>query len=138
MNSPMLGLDIGLHRTGVALSENGLIATPLATLTWQLPHSHALISQIIDLVRQYSINTIVVGLPYGEHDEETLQASKTTAIVQQLESALRKASLTAEIVTLNEFYTTQDASLYFPDADLDAAAAALILQDYLEQLGESR
>ena len=133
----MLGLDIGLRRTGVALSESGLIAEPLTTIEWQLPHSHALIAAILDLVQKYSICTVVVGVPYGSQNETTLQATKTLAIIQQLEGALKKSSLPVEVVQNNEYSSSQDASVLYPEVDRDAAAAALILQDYLEQAGES-
>lgn len=137
MNSPILGLDIGLRRTGVALSESGLIAQPLTTVESHVPHATNLIVSIIDLVRQHSIRSIVVGMPYGEGNEETLQSGKTLAILQQLEAALRKADLSVEVIQSNEFHSTQDAQSYFPDADKDAAAAAIILQDYLEQSGNA-
>jgi len=134
MNSPILGLDIGLHRTGVALSESGLIAEPLTTIEWQLPHSHTLISSLLELIRRYTINTVVIGLPLSENNGTTNQAQKTAHLIQQLEAAIRKAGLHVEIITLNEFHSTQDAAVYFPDVDKDAAAAAVILQNYLESV----
>jgi putative Holliday junction resolvase len=137
MNSPMLGLDIGLRRTGVALSESGLIAEPLKTIEWHLPHAHTLITEIIELIRQYQVRTVVVGIPYGEHDEVTSQAFKTTGIIQQLEAAIKRENLTAQVVHNNEYNSSQDADALFPGVERDAAAAALILQDYLEQIGES-
>jgi len=136
MNSPILGLDIGLHRTGVALSESGLIAEPLTTIEWHLPHSHQLIAELLELIRRHGVNTIVIGMPLSEDNTLTNQAKKTEGIVQQLEAGIRKANLHVAVVTLNEFHSTQDAAVYFPDTDKDAAAAALILQDYLEQSGE--
>ncbi|HSI21137.1 MAG TPA: Holliday junction resolvase RuvX [Verrucomicrobiae bacterium] len=135
MAAPYLGLDIGLHRTGIALSESGLIAQPLTTVEWKLPHSQPLVEAIIALINQYEIATIVVGMPLGEEGENTAQALKTAHLLDHLREGIKTAGLTTEVVEVNEFHSTQDALAQFPDVDKDAAAAAVILQDYLEQNG---
>lgn len=137
MSSPLLGLDIGLHRTGVALSESGLIAQPLTTLEWSYPHVHQLAAQLQELVLRHNIRTLIIGVPYSEDNSSNQQSDKTELIIQQLEASLRRSGNHLTIVRLTEFHSSQDAAELFPDSDRDAAAAAVILQDYLEQHGES-
>lgn len=137
MNSPLLALDIGLRRTGVALSESGLLAQPLTTIEWQPPHATTLVNEIIQLVHKYEIRTVVVGIPYDADGDMTGQALKTEHILNQLESAIRQHKLPAEIERSSEYHSTLDARHLFPDSDKDAAAAAVILQDYIEQHGDS-
>lgn len=135
MNSPILALDIGLRRTGVALSESGFLAQPLGVIEWTPPHSHALVEGIIEHLRRYEVKTLVIGVPLNEDEEPTEQAARTLAILAQIEDAVRAAALPVSIVPLNEYGSTIDGKTYFPDADKDSAAAALILQEYLEQQG---
>ena len=137
MNSPLLGLDIGLRRTGVALSESGLIAQPLKTIEWQPPHAASLIAEIMNLVKHYQVQTLVVGVPYDDEGEVTGQAVKTERLIHQIEVEIRQQSLSATIERFNEYHSTLDARQLFPGEDKDAAAAAVILQDYIEQNGDS-
>jgi RNase H-fold protein (predicted Holliday junction resolvase) len=85
-------------------------------------------------VKDYEIMTIVVGAPLGEADEATAQATKTAAIVDSLTAALPDG---VNIVQVNEFASTQEAQERFPDVDKDAGAAAIILERYLETLGDA-
>lgn len=135
MNSPLLALDIGLKRTGVALSESGLIAQPLGVIEWQLPHANNLIKPILDYLREYEVRTLVVGIPFTQDEQLTSQALKTEHIVTQLEEEIQKEKLSVDIVRVNEFSSTQDGLAAYPGTDKDAAAATLLLQDYLEQNG---
>jgi putative transcription antitermination factor YqgF len=133
MNSPILALDIGLRRTGVALSESGLLAKPLDTIEWQPPHAHRLIEAIIQLIEQYEVQTLIVGIPLTEESETTEQAQKTAALVIQIQAALQEKQRVVDIIEVNEYHSTKDAAVLFPDLDKDAAAALLLLQEQLEE-----
>ncbi len=133
--APYLGLDIGLKRTGVAISESGIAAEPLTTIEWNQPQGNILVEQLVQLVLYYKVNTIIAGLPLGIEDDVTDQSCKTTRVINQLKTALSKQALLVQIITINEFNTTQDAVAKYPKVDKDAAAAAIILQDYLELQG---
>lgn len=128
--APYLGLDIGLRRTGVALSDSGLVVRPLTVIEWEPPHRHSLIEELVTLVKQYEIRTIVAGLPL-DNGAPTAQSVKTVSIIDELRVALGP---TVEIVTVDESYTTAEALEHYPEVDKDAAAAAIILQNYLDLL----
>lgn len=127
--APYLGLDIGLRRTGAALSETGLLAQPLTVIEWQPPHRHALIAGITKLVEEHGIQTVVAGLPLSE-EGATPQSERTEVILTDLHTALDPAGV--EIVTVDESYSTVDALAHYPNIDKDAAAAAIILQNFLD------
>ena len=134
MLSPLLALDIGFKRTGVALSESGIIAQPLGVIEAKVPHMTNVIDEVLLLIKEYDICTLVIGVPYGAEDEMTDQALRVENIITQIEdriTALQPTSL--EIVRVNEYASTQDAAGQYPGAERDAAAAALILQDYIDQ-----
>ncbi len=133
MSSPLLALDLGLARTGVALSESGIIAQPLVVIENRLPHLTNTVQEILSYVQEYAIQTLVIGVPYTQDEALTGQALKVEAIITQLEEALIKKGLTPEIVRVNEFYSSQDADRLFPTTPRDSAAAAIILQSYIDQ-----
>lgn len=123
-----LGLDIGLKRTGVAISESGIVARPLLpVLTRQ-----NLIPKIVTMVSDYSIKTIIIGLPNRLNDDPTPQAELIEVVILEIRTALGLAGLTPNILTYNEFGTTRLAKQVFPTLDDNAGAATLLLQDYLD------
>jgi len=133
-NSPLLGLDIGLHRTGVAFSETGVFAEPLTVLQSNPPHAHTVLPKIVTVVKEHHIQTLVIGLPHTEDNVDTIQAQKVERLIQQLEALLQKEGLIIPIVRINEYHTTKDAAHAYPGKPNDSAAAALILQYYLDHV----
>jgi putative transcription antitermination factor YqgF len=127
---PFLGLDIGLKRTGVALSEAGLIAEPLTTISWTPPHTHSLIDALLELIARHEIVTVVAGLPLYEDGGITEQSEKTAAILTKLQESLPSGTF---LITVNEYSSTHDAQVRFPGVDIDSAAATVILQNYLDE-----
>lgn len=133
MNSPLLALDLGLKRTGVAISENGLIAKPLLVVETNPPHFHRAIQEIVKIIQVNEIQTLIIGLPYGENEDETTQSIKYQRLSTLIIEELKQKQLTPEVAFLNECHTSQDAQLLFPNVPVDAAAATIILQDYIDQ-----
>ena len=132
MNSPLLGVDIGFKRTGLALSEAGLLSRPLGVVETDLPHMAKAIQGIVTAAKEHEAATIVVGLPLSKNGLPTPQSERVLGVVGRLRIALAAASLDPEIETIDEYRSTVEAAALFPGAEPDAAAAALILQDYLE------
>lgn len=127
----IIALDVGARRIGVALAAGGVaIASPLATLEVDGTE----IVRLQRLLLEHEAKTLVVGLPRNQSGEETAQSK---AIRQFARSRLRAFGL--PIIFQDESVTSimAEASLAasrktYQKADIDAAAAALILQDYLE------
>ena len=132
MNSPYLGLDIGFKRTGVALSESGLIAQPLTVLEAKPPHMNGVVQEVLQLLKEHEIRTLVIGVPYDEDESQTSQALRVEQVINQIESGIKEQQLLVEIVRSNEYHSTQDAAALYPNTPDDAAVAALILQDTLD------
>lgn len=132
MSSPYLGLDLGLKRTGVAISESGKLVRPLTVIKWDPRKPNQLIEPLLQIINEQQIATLVIGLPINEDETATSQALKTTAIIQKIQAIVPQ---TTQIQVISEFHSTKDGRLEFPEAEKDAAAAAVILQSYLEQQG---
>lgn len=133
ISSPLLGLDLGLKRTGVALSESGLLAQPIGVIEAKPPHMTGVVQEILGYIKKYEIATLVIGVPYTEDEATTSQALKVEQIITQIDDALHQENLLVTIERINEFHSTRDATALYPTTDADSAAAALILQDFLDQ-----
>ena len=130
-----VAFDVGARRTGVAVSDvSGTLARPLRTLRGGSP-----IPAALEVIREFEpdgIGALVVGLP------KRLDGSDTdgTARARQFADALaRRTGL--PVVLQDERLTSVEAEARLaelePDwrvrkARLDAAAAAVILQEYLD------
>lgn len=116
-----LGIDYGSKRIGLAVSdEDGIIAFPRATVKKA--------SDVVEVARRERIGKVVIGLPKGLRGQETAQ----TKIVRALAAALEKA-VSLPIEFENEVLTTKMAERHSPRKAVDASAAALILQSYLDK-----
>jgi putative pre-16S rRNA nuclease len=142
-----LGIDYGHKRIGLALSDaTGLLARPWRTIGRHggPPQVAATLAELIRTLAAESdgLASVVVGLPRRLNGEPNEQ----TPIVEQLVSRLRPL-VPVPVVTQDERLTSREAEGLLarrePDwrkrkAQLDAAAAAVILQDYLDGQPRSR
>lgn len=128
-----LALDVGEKRIGAAMAHGDVrIAVPMETIEV----SGAEIGRIRQIVQDEGVSTIVVGYPRNQSGEATAQ----TAFIEQF--AVQLKGLAPEIVFQDESLTSVLAEQHlassgraYSKGDIDAKAAALILQDYLEQHG---
>ncbi len=121
----MLALDYGLARTGVAISdETGSIARPLTVVA--RAGSAAGLETVRDLVNAEGAAMVVVGLPVSLDGAEHQQAREVRSFVGRLRRAIE-----VPVVLYDERFTTALARRRGGASELDARAAALILEDYL-------
>jgi putative Holliday junction resolvase len=133
-----LALDVGEKRTGVALGE--VLARPLTTL--QRRSKAQDFRAIADLVRRHQVDTLVVGLPLNMDDTCGFQAQRISRYANRMKEALAKMGLDIELVLWDERLSTERAGELLAEHGhaphdrrrrIDAAAAAVILQDYLDR-----
>jgi putative Holliday junction resolvase len=122
--STFLAFDFGLRRVGVA-SGNSLTrsAQPLRTLA---SVGDARFADIEQLIREWQPDALVVGVPFhpdGAPHDNTRRAQR---FARQLQGRFG-----LPVHEVDERYTTTEAA---GAADVDAAAAALILEQYLRSL----
>ena len=136
-----LGIDYGQRRIGLALSDpSGLLARPWKTIARAGNPSQvaaAITALVTELMREDDgLAGVVVGLPRALGGEDTDQ----TAAVRTIAAALR-ARLGLAIVLQDERLSSREAERLLAmrikswrdrKPLLDAAAAAVILQDYLD------
>jgi putative Holliday junction resolvase len=129
-----MGLDVGDSRIGVALSDPlGILASPLTIISRS--DVEADFAAILALAREREVENIVIGLPRNMDGSEGGQAAKVRDFAAGLG---RRTDL--PIVFEDERLSTVEAARLFREAGktsrglrYDAAAAAVILQAYLDE-----
>ncbi len=135
----ILGIDFGEKRLGLALSdETHTLASPLAV--YERKDLQSDLKFLSDLVAQYHITEIVLGLPFNMDGSVGEKAQQVLEFKRLLEEHLK-----LPVATFDERLTTTEAERVLLQADLsrkkrkakrDALAAILILQGYLNSRGE--
>ena len=137
-----VGVDLGLKRIGLAVSDrSGTLARPLRTLTRRSSGDEAAAAAIADAIavlarEEDGVTGIVVGLPKRLDGSETDLTTHVRRMVDRLRPLVR-----IPIELQDERLSSQEAEsrLALRERDwrarkarLDAASAAVILQDYLD------
>lgn len=118
-----LAFDFGTRRLGVA-SGNTLtgMATPLTTLALV---GEARLAAIARLVDEWRPDALVVGVPFHPDGAAHVNTTRARSFARTLAARFGKP-----VHEVDERYTTVEAKAA-GRPDLDAAAAALILEQYL-------
>ena len=128
-----LGLDLGTKTLGLAISK-GMIATMLKTIRYE--DIDKLILELQNIISEYKIDLLVLGLPKNMNNTMGPRALETLEFKKKLEK------LNYKVVLQDERLSTVSAHNYMLKADLsrkkrkekvDALAATIILQTYLDK-----
>jgi putative Holliday junction resolvase len=128
----IMALDVGERRTGIAIaSPQARLAQPYATM----PETININQDIADLVKAQQVTLLVIGLPQNTDANDTNQTLYVRRFAERL-----KQFTPVTIVFQDEANSTKRAESEllqrgqpFEKNDVDALAAAYILQDYLDQ-----
>jgi putative Holliday junction resolvase len=128
----LMALDIGERRIGIAVSDSGIFARPHTVLHRKSRKED--FARLARLIEEMEVERLIIGLPYSLSGTEKIgpQARR----VQRYAEALRQVIATP-CEYFDESYSTVDAEQYLAAAGkkkvpIDAAAAAVILQSYLD------
>ena len=134
----ILGLDVGDKWIGVAISDPmAMIAQSLVTIKRE--SNQKAYDQILEIVKEYDISKIVVGLPKNLDNSIGIQSGKVTKFANKLNS---KFGL--EVIYIDERLSTVSAESLLIEANVrrenrkkyvDKIAATYILQTYLDRGG---
>ncbi len=134
----LLGLDVGTKTVGAAVSNSGCsIASPLKTL--QRKGKLLEISDLRTIINEYSVKSLVIGLPMHMNGDEGEKCEYVTAYATALFE-----SLNLPILLWDERMSTMSAERLLLEGDMsrarrkdhiDAVAASIILQSFLDFFG---
>ena len=129
-----MGLDVGDSRVGVALSDPlGIMASPLMIIN--RADEKKAIEKIAAIIIEKEVDRVIVGLPLNMDGTRGNQAEKTDSFV---DSVRRIVVVPLEyrderLSTVNARELIQGVRKTDRSTRYDAAAAALILQSYLDE-----
>lgn len=134
-----LGLDLGTRTLGISLSDTTLtIASSYKTIRFNDSDYGSLFPQIKEIVDEFKISKIVLGLPKNMNNSLGLRAEETIEFQKKLVEYLNM-----EVVLQDERLSTVEATNYLVAADMsrkkrkqkvDSLAANIILQTYLDKM----
>ena len=135
----ILGLDVGDVRIGVAITDkSGTIASPLTVIK----NDDQVRENLNKIIKENSIEKIIVGLPYNLKGEVAFQAKK---VIDFIENNIKSYGIEVELI--DERFTSK-ISLKALDkkvkkkqgqkqgikGDIDKVSAAVLLNDYLDKI----
>ena len=131
-----MALDIGDKRIGVALSDpSRMLATPLTII--ERKNDAAAVAAIAKIITEKQVARVIAGMPYAPDGGVGQQAQKTQDFAEQLRARLKvplefrdERLSTATAQRLIREAATKKSAKKAPD---DAIAAAVILQEYLDE-----
>ena len=136
----VMGLDYGQSTVGVAISDSmGLTAQPTETIHRKGENKlRTTYARLRELIAEYEVERIVVGLPKHMSGEIGERAEKSRAFAAELET---KVGLPVELwdermTTMAAMQVLEEGGVRREDRKtyVDKLAASLILQGYLDSI----
>ena len=130
MSKSYVALDIGEKRIGVALARDDVkIAMAYDTLNVDGGEVQA----IAEIIVREKADVLVVGYPRNQAGEPTKQTEFVERFIEQLRDIVSKIVFQDESLTSVKAEEILNArNQLYAKGEVDALAASLILQDYLE------
>ena len=132
----ILGIDYGTKRIGVALSDAGVqFAQPYCVIKNSKNTKAEVMEKVLDIIKTEQIAEIVIGESKDFKGQDNAVMSAIRDFKHTLECALAfLAPPAVPVIFEPEFLTSHQAEYFQGKHDLlDASAAALILQSYLDK-----
>ena len=139
LDGRIMGLDVGDKTIGVAVSDLlGMTAQGVETIDINEQIKDFKIKRLKELVNEYNVGKIVVGLPKNMDNSIGFRGEATLYFVE----VLKKKIKSVEVILQDERLTTMGAERVLLEANvsrkkrknvIDKMAAVLILQTYLDK-----
>ena len=136
--SRKLGIDYGVARTGIAITDElGITAQGLETINSN-GNDKIILKRIAELLEIYQIDTLVIGNPLNMDGSDSKRTEETKAFVHKLKSRFNNV----QIILVDERLTTAQAhkTMNFLNIDnkkkksvVDTISAVYILESYINK-----
>jgi len=124
---PIIALDIGLKRIGVAYSPDGKIVVPLRAIIRKNRNQAA--NDVKALLKEWQAKKLVVGIPLGGSSEDEMR--------RRIEHFMKLVDFSGEVCYQDESDTSKEAKelikgemRHIKDGRIDSIAAMLVLKRY--------
>ena len=136
--SRKLGIDYGLARTGIAITDElGITAQGLETISSN-GNDKIILKRLAELLEIYDIDTFVIGNPLNMDGTPSKRSEETLKFIHKLKSRFNNI----EIVSVDERLTTVEAhkTMNYLNIDnkkkkqiVDTISAVYILESYINK-----
>ena len=133
-----LGIDYGDSRVGIAVTDLlGITAQGLETIHHN-GNDKIVLRKLDEIMSEYEIDTIVVGMPYNMNGSSSFRVEKTNQFIHKLKCKYNKI----KIETVDERLTTVAAHRTMNDLNInknkkknlvDTISAVYILETYMNK-----
>tara|TARA_B100000029_G_C17424249_1_gene905471 strand:- start:426 stop:836 length:411 start_codon:yes stop_codon:yes gene_type:complete len=130
----ILALDVGSRRIGVSMSDPmQIIASPFSVIDCKI--SKDVFSEIIDIIDDYSIDSLVIGMPITMKGKDSIQTKEVKQFIDKISKLIN-----IEVYTVDERLSSVSAEKELIKSgvktghnkgEIDKTAATLILQEFL-------
>jgi putative Holliday junction resolvase len=138
-----LALDVGDRRIGIAISDDlGITARGLSVYERVGDRKDA--GALYEIIAENGASRVIMGLPLNLDGTDSVQTAKVREFAERLANRLRSGGMAdVELILHDERFTTKIAEDVLREAGMsrkkrsgiiDAQAAVVILQDYLESV----
>jgi putative Holliday junction resolvase len=138
----VLGIDLGIKRTGLALSDElGLSVKLLPNL--QANSRSAAVAKILAIVKDAQVKVVLIGLPETKSDHSKAVVSRAIGLESELSRLFESLGLAVQVLLRDESYSSKQGAQSLVASGvkksqrkgkLDAAAAAILVEEYLRGL----
>ena len=131
-----MGLDVGSRRIGVAIADElGILASPVGYVS----RGDTDRTEFRKLISHYTVSGLIVGIPRGLSGLEGPQAKDTrgyaTSLARDLDLPVTWYDERLTTIIAERTLLTHGRSREQRKQEIDAAAAAVMLQGYLDAQG---
>ncbi|MDA0712818.1 MAG: Holliday junction resolvase RuvX [bacterium] len=141
----ILGVDLGIQRTGLALSDERHITT--RALPNLIPKSRIEdVEYLLDLCQNNDVDVVIIGYPLMPRSEtEGSMAKRARGFADCLEKTAKERNIKIFIYLLNEILTSKEATMRLVQSGIkkkdrsklvDGEAARIFIEDFLAMQGE--
>ena len=133
-----LGLDLGTKTLGVSITDkSGILVSPLKTIHFSFEDYNNALNQVLEITKEKEIDLVVLGLPKNMDGSIGFAGNRSLNFKKLLENNNIK------VILFDERLTTKIAEDIVHDnldnvkntkGKIDAIAASIILEDYLESV----
>ena len=125
----ILGIDYGDSRVGIAVTDAlGITAQGLETISHN-GNDKVLLKRLDEILEEYPVDTIVVGMPFNMDGTKTVRAEVTEKFIHKLKCKYNKI----KIETIDERLTTVDVNKTKKRGIVDTISAVYILEMYMNK-----
>lgn len=130
----ILGIDYGDVRIGLALTDPlKIIASPFRTI--QNRNNDFIIKELDSIINEKKIEALVIGLPIGLNNQETIQTKKVRIfadLIKILEIPIYFQDERLSSISAKKSLIVQNIKTGSNKSMIDKAAAAIFLQQFID------